>query len=178
MKKMIRFSLLFALVVLLLTGCDDWNELVDSASGSGDDDSISAEEVALVIEPKKDPEPEPEPSKETGLIKSLEQAEKAKTSEVPESSADAQTEEYETRFDHTTTGSSDGGKSLVLCSGQRMDFDKCTAGGVTIPYHGHDKGRVSYWNMREEPRGDIVCIKNGRSYRYKADRTMVYGNCR
>jgi hypothetical protein len=164
MEKIIRLSLLFALVILL-AGCDDWNELVDSATGSGDDDSFSAEEIALAIEPKSEPKEEPAPEEE------------AKTSEEPETLADAQGEEYETRFHHTTTGSSDGGKSLVLCPGQRMDFEKCTAGGKHIPYHGYDKRRVSYWNMREKPAGDIVCVKNGRSYRYKANKTVVRGVC-
>jgi hypothetical protein len=67
---------------------------------------------------------------------------------------------------------------LVLCPGQRMDFDRCSANGIGIPFHGYDKGRVSYWNMRKEPAGDIVCVKDGRSYRYKADRRTLYGRCR
>ncbi len=58
-----------------------------------------------------------------------------------------------------------------------MNFDKCSVGNVDIPYHGTDKGRQSYWNMSEEPRGDIVCVKNGKSYRYKANSVMVNGSC-
>ena len=58
-----------------------------------------------------------------------------------------------------------------------MDFDECTTGKVSIPYHGSDEGRVIYWNISEEPTGDIVCTKNGKTYRYKANRTMVNGRC-
>ena len=85
--------------------------------------------------------------------------------------------EYETKYHHTTTGSSDGGKSLVLCPGQVIKFDKCTSGGVNIPFHGHDTGRVVYWNMSKEPEGDILCEKDGRVYKYRADKTIVYGDC-
>ena len=58
-----------------------------------------------------------------------------------------------------------------------MNFDECSVGDIDIPYHGLDNGRVSYWNMREEPRGDIVCIKNGKSYKYKANSVKVEGSC-
>jgi len=84
---------------------------------------------------------------------------------------------YETRFHHTTTGSSDGGKSLVLCPGQVMNFEKCSVGDVIIPHHGMDTGRVIYWNMTEVPQGDINCIKDGKTYKYKADSTIVHGDC-
>ena len=84
---------------------------------------------------------------------------------------------YETRFHHTTTGSSDGGKSLVMCPGQVMDFDRCVADGVSIPYHGTDDGREIYWNMSFEPKGTIICTKDGNGYYYKADSTFVTGDC-
>lgn len=84
---------------------------------------------------------------------------------------------YQTRYHHTTTGSSDGGKSLVLCPGQVMDFDECSAGDVNIPLHGKDTGRVIYWNMTQVPAGDIICTKNGKSYKYKANATIVHGDC-
>ncbi|RWX52516.1 hypothetical protein VU01_10036 [Candidatus Electrothrix marina] len=166
MKKIIRFSFLLVLV-LLLNGCDDFNEVVDSITDSGDDNSAPAEELASVV-----PQAEQQPAAEA--VK-----EEAPKAEADEKAAEDEPEsaEYETRFHHTTTGSSDGGKSLVLCDGQRMDFDRCSSNGTSIPYHGHDKGRVSYWNMREEPSGDIVCTKDGQTYRYRADRTVVYGSC-
>jgi len=85
---------------------------------------------------------------------------------------------YETKFHHTTTGSSDGGKSVVLCPGQTIDFDKCSASGVDIPFHGYDTGRIIYWNMKQVPAGDIICTKGGKTYRYRADKTIVYGDCR
>ena len=83
---------------------------------------------------------------------------------------------YETRFHHTTEGSSDGGKSLVLCPGQKMDFDKCSAGEINLPRH-DDDGREGYWNMTAEPAGDIVCTKDGKSYRYKSGEKMFEGKC-
>lgn len=85
--------------------------------------------------------------------------------------------EYETYFHHTTTGSIDGGKSLVLCPGQNIRFDRCVTGNTVIPFHGYDKGRISYWNMRQEPRGDIVCTRDGVEHNYRADATIVYGDC-
>jgi hypothetical protein len=85
---------------------------------------------------------------------------------------------YETYYHHTTTASSDGGKSLVLCPGDDRRFDRCTAGGVTIPFHGYDTGRVIYWNMFAEPKGDIVCTKGGKTYRYPAERKVQFGRCR
>jgi len=139
MKKISGFFLLFALI-LLLNGCDEWDDLVDSVSGS-DDDSASTTTTAAATKTK------------------------AATS-------------YETKFHHTTTGSSDGGKSLVLCPGQSIGFEKCTVGSVKIPRHSSDGGRETYWNMKEKPVGDIVCVKKGKSYKYKADKTIVYGKCK
>jgi hypothetical protein len=87
------------------------------------------------------------------------------------------TGQYETVFHHTTTASRDGGKSLVLCPGQRIEFDSCSCNGVNIPRHGDDNNRETYWNMFQEPVGDIVCRKNGVEYRYRANGTVVYGHC-
>ena len=81
------------------------------------------------------------------------------------------------RFHHTTTGSSDGGKSLVMCPGQTVNFDSCDVGGVNIPFHGYDDGRETYWNMFQVPIGDIVCVKDGMSYTYRADEVIVFGQC-
>jgi len=154
MKKMIRLLLPFALI-LLLNGCDDWDELVDSVSGSGDDDETTVSEVSTVTTTTGTPQVAAEPKEES----------------VPEATG------YESRFHHTTTGSSDGGKSLVLCPGQVMDFEKCTSDGVSIPFHGYDTGRVIYWNMTKVPKGDIDCVKDGKSYKYRADSVLVYGDC-
>ena len=85
---------------------------------------------------------------------------------------------YETKFHHTTTGSSDGGKSLVMCPGQKMNFDHCECNGITIPFHGYDEGRETYWEMFKVPKGDIICVKDGKKYRYKANRVKVDGKCR
>jgi hypothetical protein len=84
---------------------------------------------------------------------------------------------YQTRYHHTTTGSSDGGKSLVLCPGDTTRFDRCESDGVEIPYHGTDNGRLSYWNMTEVPVGDIVCTKDGKTYRYRAEQAVDFGEC-
>ncbi len=139
MKKISRFLLPFALI-LLLNGCDEWDDLVDSVSGSEDDDSASTTTAATTTTTK------------------------AAT-------------EYETKFHHTTTGSSDGGKSLVLCPGQSIGYETCSVGSVKIPRHSSDGGRETYWNMKEEPVGDIVCVKSGKSYKYKAKKTVEYGKC-
>lgn len=154
MKKLIRISLLFALV-LLFNGCDEWDSVVDSVSGSGDDDETTVTEVSTVTTGTATPQV----------------ADVQKEESVPEATS------YTSRFHHTTTGSSDGGKSLVLCPGQVMNFDKCEADGVSIPFHGYDTGRVIYWNMTRVPRGDINCVKDGKSYKYRADKTLVYGDC-
>jgi hypothetical protein len=88
---------------------------------------------------------------------------------------------YETRFHHTQTGGPDGGKSMVMCPGQRMEFDRCTSDGVTIPFHGFDEGRELYWNMGAEPKGDITCTKGDKTYVYPAStpdaRGFVWGKC-
>ena len=84
---------------------------------------------------------------------------------------------YETRFHHTQTNGPDGGQSLVLCLGQDLMFDSCTAGDVNIPYHGRDKDRLAFWNMNKYREGDIVCEKDGEEYRYPANKTLVYGDC-
>ena len=148
MPKIIGFFLLLTLI-LSLNGCDAWDDLVDSISGSGDDNPTPIEEVAAV----------------------------PKVAAAPKVTAEPKATRYASKFHHTSTGSSDGGKSLVLCPGQRMNFDRCSVGDVDIPYHGSDDGRVVYWNIREEPRGDIVCVKNGKSYKYKANSVMVNGSC-
>lgn len=154
MKKMIRLLLPFA-CILLLNGCDDWDDLVDSVSGSGDDDETTVTNVSTVTTTTGTPPVAAEPEVES----------------IPEATS------YESRFHHTTTGSSDGGKSLVLCPGQVMGFEKCTSDGVSIPFHGYDTGRVIYWNMTKVPKGDINCVKDGKSYKYRADKVLVYGDC-
>ena len=88
---------------------------------------------------------------------------------------------YETRFHHTQTAGPDSGKSLVLCPGQRMDFDKCTSNGIVIPRHKDGDGRETYWNMSKEPDGDILCVKGDKQYLYPATitdpRGFVWGKC-
>ena len=168
MSKVAQCFLLLPLI-LLLNGCsDEWDDLVDSISGSGDDNSTPVEEVvaakAEVVET-----PKATAKQKVTVEPKVKTETKAKTK--------PRVTGYESKFHHTATGSSDGGKSLVLCPGQVMNFDECSVGSVDIPYHGSDDGRVIYWNMREEPRGDIVCVKNGKSYKYKANSTMVDGNC-
>jgi hypothetical protein len=156
MDKITRFSLLFTLI-FSLSGCDIWDDLVDSISGSGDDKS---DPIIETIAAKKEAEAEPE-----------EEPEEEKQVEKQEST------EYATRFHHTTTGGVDGGKSLVLCPGQRMNYSDCSVGSTSIPFHGFDEGREIYWNMKRVPSGDIVCTKNGKSYRYRANGTFVSGQC-
>ncbi|MCK5071120.1 MAG: hypothetical protein KAR01_11275 [Desulfocapsa sp.] len=154
MKQIFKLFLSLTLI-LLLTSCNEWDDLVDSVSGSGDDDPAPiAEEV--IGEVKTEPT-------------TIEPA----TEESPVAEATS----YESRFHHTATGSSDGGKALVLCPGQVMNFDRCYVGDVTIPYHGTDEGRIIYWNTQRDPSGDIHCVKGDRSYKYKADRVMVFGDC-
>ena len=88
---------------------------------------------------------------------------------------------YETKFHHTQTAGPDKGKSLVLCEGQTMQFDSCTSDAVKIPWHGYGDGRETYWNMTEEPKGDIVCKKGDKTYVYPAtdvdDRGFTWGKC-
>jgi len=161
MSKITRcFSMLT--LIFFLNGCsDEWDDLVDSISGSGDDNPTPIEEEVAAT-----------PVAETPVVTTpVVAAPVVATEPEPESA------EYESEFHHTSTGSSDGGKSLVLCPGQVMNFDSCSVGNVDIPYHGTDNGRHSYWNMFEEPSGDIVCVKNGKSYKYKADSMMVDGSC-
>ena len=101
----------------------------------------------------------------------------------PVSPSEPNTEEltYETKFHHTQTNGPDPGKSLVMCPGQRMDFDRCSVGGVVIPRHADGDGRETYWNMKEEPEGDIVCTKGDKKYLYPAtitdSRGFVWGDC-
>lgn len=95
----------------------------------------------------------------------------------PDPDPDPTVPEYTKRFHHTTTGSSDGGKSLVMCPGDKVIYDSCSSAGVNIPYHGLDTGRIVYWNMNAVPRGDILCKKDGVTYRYQADSMMVMGSC-
>lgn len=150
---MSRFLLLFV-VVFLLNACDTWDDIVDSVSGSGDDKSTTTDDATP--------------------------ADTDDSSDSDDSSGsddDEGTLDYETRFHHTATGSSDGGKSLVLCPGQNMGFDSCKVGDVTIPKHSDDEGRETYWNMSAEPAGDIVCKKGGDTYKYPADSTIVMGDC-
>ena len=85
-------------------------------------------------------------------------------------------------FHHTTTASSDGGKSLVLCPGDPTEFDRVWVEGtnVTIPRHANDHGRVTYWNMRQEPDGDILAKKGNKIYKFPASRAgngVVRGTC-
>ncbi|WP_136808534.1 hypothetical protein [Desulfosediminicola flagellatus] len=88
---------------------------------------------------------------------------------------------YQTRYHHTHTGGKDPGKSLVLCPGQKIYFEKCTSNGVNIPFHGYDHDlsvpRMTYWNMSYSGKGDIVCTLKGKTYRYPANSTQVNGDC-
>ena len=86
-----------------------------------------------------------------------------------------------TKFHHTQTDGPDGGKSLVLCPGQSMNFKNCTSGSIKIPRHGLDEGREIYWNMRQSTKGDIQCEKDGKTYLFPASkpdsRGFVWGKC-
>jgi len=84
---------------------------------------------------------------------------------------------YETDFHHTQTDGPDGGKSLIMCPGQYMNFDSVTCAGVNIPFHEYDEGRETYWNMTQAPAGDIVAVKNGKVYTYPANDTFNWGSC-
>ena len=95
---------------------------------------------------------------------------------VPES-GEVESWVYETKFDHTQTAGSDGGKSLVMCPDETRIFDSCSADGVDVPYHGRDEGRITYWNMTEEPAGEITCTLGDEKFRYPAGSNMVYGEC-
>jgi hypothetical protein len=100
--------------------------------------------------------------------------------EVVEEDITVEGKVYQTKFDHTTNDPQklkDGGKSLVLCPGQTMNFDKCSSNIVEIPRHSDDNGRETYWSMASAPVGDIVCKKDGKSYRYPASKLMTKGNC-
>jgi hypothetical protein len=127
--------------------------------------------------------------KEAALEKVKEQIEVQKpeepTAEPEEPVAPAEPSDpiasYETRFHHTQTAGPDSGKSLVLCPGQRMDFDQCVSGGVEIPRHKDGDGRETYWAMDKEPDDDIRCTKDGKTYLYPAtitdSRGFVWGKC-
>ncbi len=89
-------------------------------------------------------------------------------------------EEYiEHEFHHTQTNGPDGGQSLVMCPGETEKFDRCECNGVAIPYHGKDKGRLSYWNMFSSGgSGYIVCKKGSKKYRFKTvDKKIIKGSC-
>lgn len=82
------------------------------------------------------------------------------------------------RHHHTTWASSDKGKSIVLCPGDSTQFDECHVGSVDIPFHGYDTERKIWWNMWEEPAGDIECTLGDTKYTFKSDQAVNYGNCR
>ena len=184
MIRRIRLFLLLAFI-LLLSGCsDEWNDLVDSISGSGDDNPAPKEkEVAAA--PESETEQEVTEEAVVAILQATDEAapeseateEAAAESEATEEAGAESEATSASEFHHTTTASSDGGKSLVMCPGHVPDFDKCSVGDTDIPFHGYDNGRVIYWNMFEEPRGDIICIEDGKSYRYRADSMVVYGSC-
>lgn len=165
MNALLRVCLL-AILLFSLAGCDLWDDMVDSVTGSDDDKAARAAELAVA---------------ETAVAQpaaTKAETAKPKAPEQTEVKADQQERKYETRFHHTATGSKDGGKSLVLCPGQKMKFTSCSSGGTAIPFHGYDHGRETYWNMGKEPKGDIVCKKGDKTYRFKADKTFVYGQCK
>ncbi len=83
----------------------------------------------------------------------------------------------EMEHSHTQTNGTDGGQSLVMCSGVTEVFEKCSAGGVDIPYHGLDEGRIAYWNMSEYSYDSIVCQLNGTSYTFPVGEGVLKGNC-
>jgi hypothetical protein len=82
-------------------------------------------------------------------------------------------------FHHTQlNGATDGGVSLVLCPGDDNRGFKCSQGDINVPYHGTDKVRVAYWNMRESGTGAIVCIDGDKTYSFKTVNTEVHkGKC-
>ena len=201
-KKLCCFLLLA--FIFLLNGCsDEWNDLVDSISGSGDDNPAPKKEKVATVAPDAAPDQKATEEAVVAILQATDEAapESTATEEATTESLDteeaapesAATEEAATallataeappepkdtnHFHHTTTASSDGGKSLVMCPGHVPNFDKCSVGDTDIPYHGYDHGRVIYWNMFEEPSGDIICVKDGNSYRYRANSTIVFGSC-
>ena len=85
--------------------------------------------------------------------------------------------DYYQRYHHTTSGSVDGGTSIVLCPGQAKIFDTCSVNGVNIPYVGKDEGRYAWWNMRQVLKGDMICTGNGKTYKFIADLPFRAGFC-
>ncbi len=72
---------------------------------------------------------------------------------------------------------SDGGTVLMLCPGDRPNFDSCHAGSVRLPKHANeDDGRQLYWNMRVATTADIICKKGNESYLFPGG-NMVRGEC-
>ncbi len=92
----------------------------------------------------------------------------------------ADSTEYQTKFSHTSmrTSVTKNTKALVLCPGQTIEFDSCTASGVEIPRHStDDKGRETYLHTTQALEGDITCIKDGKTYLYKSDSVENFGEC-
>lgn len=113
-----------------------------------------------------------------GLLEASKPAEKYEITPIVPAKSNPDPSNYEKKFHHTTTGTRDGGKSLVMCPGQIMNFDNCSCDGVDIPLHTPDAGRENYWNMKKVPTGDIICTKSGKTFKYKADAMLVFGECR
>jgi len=176
MKRLLIIPLLFLVgcgTKIIIENCDNSLLILEQSSEQRTDNKIPISltdasqvlkdlaELPKITDPDVEPGPEatvtPDPTPSVPIVKP---------------------EPTKTRFHHTTTGSSDGGKSLVMCPDETTIFDKCSAGSTDIPYHGKDNGRIIYWNMFEVPVGDIICTDGaGKLYYYKADKEIVYGKC-
>ncbi len=79
-----------------------------------------------------------------------------------------------TKYHHTQWNHpKDGGKSLVLCPGEKKLFSRCWVGTVSIPYHDNGAPRHSWWNMKQAPAGDINCLdKDGKYHVFKSSNTI------
>ncbi len=158
MKKF--FSTLMVLsVVFLINGCDSWDDLVESISGSGDDEEVISSVVTT----------------------STSTTDTNTTSTAPTTSTASTTAENSNRFDHYNPQAWHGaGVAIVLCRGDAR-MDSCSIDGKSMGLHGSQDHDRDVWTIRGKSGygGTITCKRKSKAFAFKVGRSgMTWGGCR
>jgi hypothetical protein len=154
MRKILNAVMIMS-VVLVLNGCDSWDDFVDSISGSGDDKKTTSSVTT------------------TGTPATV-----TKTSSTP---APPTVTKTSNRFDHYNPQAWDGNGVAVVMCGNDARMESCSLDGKAMSLHGsQDKGRDA-WTIRGRSGygGTITCKRGSNAYSFRVgSRGITWGGCR
>ncbi len=150
------FSVVMVLLLAgMLNGCDDWDDLVDSVGGSGDDDSAAGINIDTSKNDKKEDT----------------------TTSSASSTGDSTSSQ---KFHHYNPRAFWGkGVAIVFCPNQAQ-FESCTLNDTAMTLHGNQDEHRDVWKIlgKTGTAGTVVCTKGGSSYSFTVSGSkMHYGSC-